>query len=274
MTNRKYSLKKLESNLYVPYLLKTVDFQVTPLEPFTKEKELEAEVSSFTEQYDIVTIPTEIVSNLEKLLDNFSLCSQKSYFLTLIGATQNAYRLFYEHDKGVLNNYETDYETEKEDLEKLLVEIEKYWFDKNSLNPYSISFKYHKNKPSVALNNFFIKKDIYLSISKGLGIDKENFKSRKIELLKDCNSFKYSKGDELIKFTISNMLCGLLSHHVSNKSDVIRFIICFLHLCQIKSNNNDNSKIIELSSSDFDLVEIDDIKNMNNYLKRKKSFYL
>ena len=99
MSNKQYQLQIFESNKYVPFSDKGVRLETASLKIFGDG--LIDEIKNFTNDYSEISVPQEVLTILEDLLDKFSLNKHKSEFLTLICATQSAYILYLNDNKEI-----------------------------------------------------------------------------------------------------------------------------------------------------------------------------
>ena len=225
MSNKQYQLQIFESNKYVPFSDKGVRLETASLKIFGDG--LIDEIKNFTNDYSQISVPQEVLTILEDLLDKFSLNKHKSEFLTLICATQSAYILYLNDNKDL--EMITDFVHEKKNFQNLLNVLGKYLLaeDRNILH--SISFKYKKGA-TIPIKNFFIINDIYSKLCKTYGLTKENFYIQREELLINYNNFDYEKACENMKHHISKKLSNFVTNANINKSDANRFVISFLYL--------------------------------------------
>ena len=118
--------------------------------------------------------------------------------------------------------------------------------------------------------------DLLGIIIEGYGITPENFEKRKTELLKNTSSFFFEKRDEFWKFVFAKGLYDFISQGRSFddniKNEHIRFVGQFLHIAQIPVNKAN----FEISNSNNlkDLLAPNEIKYLNIFIKRSKSFFI
>ncbi|MCF6308657.1 MAG: hypothetical protein L3J09_12000 [Flavobacteriaceae bacterium] len=198
---------------------------------------------------------------LEELLIKYSLEEKLCSMISFICSLNYTYTLFngIKVDSAKLLG---DFQNEKKDLEILLDLIEDYLGDKNKKGIDSLLFKFN---PTVTINNYFVIKQLLDAAIIGMEITKDNFQTRKKELLDNCGSFNYKKGRRYVLSTIIKPFYEYLTDLGSNQSDALKFIGVILHLSDIRSNKNEPIELFDSLSDNLDDIEI---KNLRIFFTR------
>lgn len=214
--------------------------------------------------YTLFSLPQNIFRLLTELLEEYELSEYLPDFTKVLAISQKLYNQKAEHlEKS--DQLSEDFLDLTKDLSELFDILKQYLISDNKSYIKSVYFK-NKTK-SYSIGNFFVVSDIYSSIVEYYGFTKENFKERKAELL-DAEDISHLINDsELFKTKLIRYLFNILFDKEFNKSETLRFIGLFLHLSQIKSNNNQEILIYQNLSDNLESI---DIKNLNHYIVRKK----
>ena len=216
---------------------------------------LEEYFKSFSSKYNKTHFSSKKHQILEELLIQYSLEDKLCSMISFICSLNYTYTLFNDNkvDSPKLLD---DFQNEKKDLEILLDLIEDYLGDENKKGIDSLLFKFN---PTVTINNYFVIKQLLDAAIIGMEITKDNFQTRKIELLDNCSSFNYKKRGDYVLSNIIKPFHEYLTDLDSNQSNALEFIGVILHLSDIRSNKKEP---IELFDSLSDNLKYIDIKNL------------
>jgi hypothetical protein len=244
----------------------TIIYDCVPLKTF--KSKLDEHKNSFESSYNRLSIEKSKDDLLKKLLAQYSLSNHLNELRTYISFTQNTFNDYkteiYQND--LLSNFQS----EKFDQEPFLNFLESYLENEERMELHSVNFKFEK-KETLTVRNFFVIKTILDSICAGLDLNLNNFAERKEQILLNRNDFKFSKGDEYVKTEIINSLYRFLLGEKFNQTKALRFIGVFLHLSNIRSNNNEEKELLDTLDSNLQII---DVNNLRQYIKRPPNFYI
>ncbi|MFV8324674.1 hypothetical protein [Flavobacterium sp. ZS1P14] len=252
---------------------RTYDIDTSKLS-FFKKYFLESEfIISFESKYTSLIVSEKLIRTLTSLLKNYNLESHLESFLILASAFQHHYitqLTKYENRKHDTDQLLKDFMNEGKDLEPLFVILHKFLNGEIQMEIHSISFKFNSNPKTLPIKNFFITQTIYKAICDKLELTLENFEHRKVELINNTNITDFRKTLENIKQRQINGLFKFISFHnddLEKSSTNLKFIGCFLTLCQIPVNTNR----LEIPSTEniSEMFSTEDLKNLRHYFGRK-----
>lgn len=229
--------------------------------PLKKCDIIQIDISTF--KFTQFSIPSNILELLRELVKLYNLEIFSSDFITLLAFTQNTYFNESEH-LSIINSMDEDYLNLSKNLSSLFDILEEYLFSNNYNYLKSIYFK-NKNGNNLTVDNFFVVQDIYSSIIHYYGFNKDNFTSKKLQILEDESTVQYKNTSETYKKQFIKQLYSFLIDRDLKKSDSLRFIGAFLHFAQIQSNNKYPVEIYDTLKENIDSI---DLKNLNNYISR------
>ncbi|SHF23210.1 hypothetical protein [Chryseobacterium takakiae] len=209
------------------------------------------------------SVPSNILKLLRELVKLYNLEIFSSDFITLLAFTQNTYFNESEH-LSIINSMDEDYLNLSKNLSSLFDILEEYLFSNNYNYLKSIYFK-NKNGNNLTVDNFFLVQDIYSSIIHYYGFNKDNFSSKRLQILEDESTMQFKNTSEIYKKQFIKQLHSFLIDRDLKKSDSLRFIGVFLHFAQIQSNNKYPVEIYDTLKENIESI---DLKNLNNYISR------
>lgn len=239
-------------------LSNSVANEIVPLEKCTI---IPIDIGNF--KFKQFSIPSNILKLLGELVKLYNLEIFSSDFITLLAFTQNTYFNENEH-LSIINSMDEDYLNLSKNLSSLFDILEEYLFSNNYNYLKSIYFK-NKNGNNLTVDNFFVVQDIYSSIIHYYGFNKDNFSSKRMQILEDESTVQFKNTSESYKKQFIKRLYSFLIDQNLKKSDSLRFIGVFLHFAQIQSNNK---YPIEIYDNLKENIESIDLKNLYNYISR------
>lgn len=233
-------------------------------EPTEFGEELNSNNKWFFRQYTSVKIPKENYNLLLALLRREGFESLIGQFLGLGCLLQMEYS---ENSNVEMNSLLSDFNSEKESFVVLLGVLEDYLFSSTKHHLNSVSFKF-KRAQTVTVDNFIVVNEIYKAICEGFGLTKDNFQSKKSELLSKTNQFKVEKYDEKVKTEFIQEFYKYLQQKRTGhkKADSLKFTGAFLHIFQIPTNSTLTD--IELYDDITEFLKSFDLRNLEHYLSR------
>lgn len=272
MGDKTYKLKKyVDKSSYVDFSCVLINKEINDLKhiEFNLFEESNQFKSESKVQYDFLTLPKKSYEDLLSLLDYFELKSFETEFLSFISITQSTY-LLYDNDPETKLYH--DFLNLKKDLKKLIEVLELYLFrDKDE--HYSISFKQNTGS-ATTFKNAFLLNHIYESIVQYFEINKDNFQTRKEEILSEhAATFNYKKGGKFVIIKSVKALYDFLKTQKENTSDneLLRFCGVFLHICQIPSNSNSEDLSIGEIEDSIKLIDHQNLRHLKDF--RSSSSY-
>lgn len=217
--------------------------------------------SEFT--FSHFSIPSNILNLLKELIKIFNLEKFSPDIITLLAFLQNQYFEEREH-LSIISSMDDDFIHLSNNLSSLFNILQEFLFSENFNYLKSIYFK-NKNGNNLTVENFFIVQDIYTSVINFYGFTKENFLSKKLQILEEEGTVQYLNTSESFKKQLINLLFSFLIDQDLKKSDSLRFIGVLLHLAQIQSNNKYDVEIYDTLKENLDSI---DLKNLNHYISR------
>lgn len=216
-----------------------------------------------------VSISEGTLNLLKCLLSKYNLMHFEKEFISIGINLQNAFISFHDtYNDDILD----DFKIEDSNYKYLLNVIEEYLFNTDNYLQ-SISFNFNKKNSAVApIKNKIVIDAIMAGITDNLGINVNNFESRKTQFLRDIKSIKKGKGGEFIRTTLVQEMFKFLKKNKPSESDytILKFIGCFLHICQIPFSSTIQE--IQIESLEAELSSID-VSLMRLYIDRPKSFF-
>jgi hypothetical protein len=243
------------------------DCDLTSIVPFFDEDKF---IFNFIGNHQFFTISNSAKKLIDNLLVNYKIDNANFSFYLLSAIFQEKYISYYESRPNMAKPLYEDYQNERKDLE-LLLDILYIKLSKGSNNSIkSISFK--TEKPNT-INNFFVVDEVLDALIMSYGLTLENFEKRKQTLINKTNDIKLNLSDEYQKWLLSKGLCNYISKGEINTNNNIpnkysRFVGSFLHISQIPINKTN----FEVNPND--IISVEDIKYLNGFLKRGKSFFV
>lgn len=226
---------------------------------------------AFEKNYANIQIPLSTVKLIDNLLLENRIENLNKEFYLLACVFQDQYVLSLEDLNDLRQPLVKEFQDESKDL-KILLDIIHDTLKNGVKSISSISFKSKKTK---TISNFFIVHDLLNLIIESYGISLDNFEKRKTEILENTNNLKFELRDEYWKYVFAIGLYTFISQNkivngTTNKD--IKFVGQFLHIAQIPVNKAN----FEISNSNNlkDLLTSDDIKYLNIFINRPKSFFV
>ncbi|WP_294333528.1 hypothetical protein [uncultured Chryseobacterium sp.] len=232
--------------------------EIVPLEKCTI---IPIDIGNF--KFKQFSIPSNILKLLGELVKLYNLEIFSSDFITLLAFTQNTYFNENKH-LSIINSMDEDYLNLSKNLSSLFDILEEYLFSNNYNYLKSIYFK-NKNGNNLTVDNFFVVQDIYSSIIHYYGFNKDNFSSKRMQILEDESTVQFKNTSESYKKQFIKRLYSFLIDQDLKKSDSLRFIGVFLHFTQIQSNNKYPIEIYDTLKENIESI---DLKNLYNYISR------
>ena len=204
--------------------------------------------------------------NFETLLVHYKLCHLKDLLINIAVNLQFAFITNEEiYDDKIID----DFVREDSEYKKLLNIIEEYLFNTdNKLQSISVNFS-KKTIPTALFKNEYLLDEIMLLIINNLGITKDNFFQRRDEILIGMTHVRKGYGGEFIRSEFVSNFFNFLQKSIPYESaaELLRFIGCFLHICEIPYHSIVSE--IQINSIDDELKSID-IQYMKHYIHRPK----
>lgn len=226
---------------------------------------------AFKDNYANVQIPLSTLKLIDNLLLENHIENLNKEFYLLACVFQDKYILSLENLNELRQPLVKEFQDESKDL-KILLDVIHDALKNGVKSISSISFKSKKTK---TISNFFIVHDLLNLIIDGYGISLDNFEKRKTEILENTNNLKFEFQDEYWKYIFAKGLYVFISQNIivsgtTNKH--IKFVGQFLHIAQIPVNKAN----FEISNSNNlkDLLAPNEIKYLNIFIKRSKSFFI
>ena len=262
-----YKLKKLCKEGYIPFeeesiTIDTVDYsKIGAVVP--------ENLREFNKSYQTIELPKRLHDILIELLSKYGFHNHNAY-ITFLCAVQNCYILYSEDVEDI--SLLKDFQNERKDLDLLLKSIHFYLNSEAQDNPEYINLKFI-GEPALKIKNRFVIADIFKFICDGLDINVNTFESRSKDLIEQTNGLKFEKGRNYIKNITIRFLHKEITSGSHSNSEALRFIGLFLHLAQIKVNNENED--IEFYGNLTDNLKSIEIKNLQHSLdNRRDSFFL
>lgn len=258
-----YTFKKWQDGLYVDETDNVKSVPVTSTIPL---------VIDFTPSSDIseVKISTETKLLFEELVELFEVKEIESELFTIFVHLQETYITFEETftDLSI-----PEFIDENKDYDNLFNILQEYLFNANNpLKSISFNFVRDTDKKVSLIKNEAVIEDVIKSVFKNLKITKDNFIHTKNRIQDESRLINYGKGGEYIRQKIVRELCQYIKTIKKNDSEykILKFIGCFLHICQIPAYSTVDSIQIDSVEEEFDSIEV---SIMRHYLVRPKKIF-
>lgn len=258
-----YTFKKWQDGLYIDETDNIITVPVSSTIPL---------VIGFTPSSTIseAKISTETKLLFEELVELSKVKEIESELFTIFVHLQEAYISF---EETFTDLRIPEFIDENKEYDNLFNILEEYLFNAdNSLKSISFNFVKDTDKKVSPIKNEAVIKDVIKSVCENFDITKENFTHTKNRIQDESRLINYRKGGEYIRQEVVRELFQYIKTIKKNDSEykILKFIGCFLHICQIPAN------------STVDYIQIDSIKEelnsievplMRHYLYRPKKIF-
>ncbi|HLF52577.1 hypothetical protein [Flavobacterium sp.] len=227
-------------------------------------------IKYFINKYESLLICNISKKLIDSLLEEYKIYNLNLEFYLLSAICQDTYILYFESEEKKM--LYPDYQNERKDLIKIL---DLLYVKLNLGNEAIKSISFKTKKKAVTINNFFVLTDILDALIIYYGLNLKNFEERKQELIKDTNNIKLKLLDEYQKWLLIKSLYNYISkNNLSTPilNDDLRFIGYFMHISQIPINKTHFE--ISLTNDINTIISGDEIKYLNLFLTRPKSFFV
>ncbi|WP_156168860.1 hypothetical protein [Kordia jejudonensis] len=235
-----------------------------------KEMSLNEELNKFSKPfvniYRSFSIPKYNNDTLESLVTHICMMDKVEDFIILGCALQEIFSNNFNESLGFAGIGFSNY---KKDFEKLLNFLSEY-LHSESRTPYSgILFKNKLGNES--LQNPFVIDDVYEAIFKGFNINKENFETRKVEILNGTNLFDLKKNAERFKDDFIKIFFSFLKENLTSENQCFRVVGVFLHIFSVPYKTKAES--IDITADIKTLLSLVDYQHIRNNIIRDRNFH-